>query len=434
MTSHILLHPFSSRLFFSSPNIYFYFHPSCPTFFVPFHSLFAQSTVNASRTPSSHSTPSGRGNGGDEEGGDDEEAELQGLALARASRSESDPITTPIGSLSPAFDASSNASPTLARTSKFSGDKRSYELVVELADHLRDLVSGETTVGGGGGGSGFAVSSGGSSSSLLVHGTPSLLSPHGPTTGAGGGRGSYGGSGSGSGSGTPIPKDLSTTPSSTAMGYCKARVMAEKSELLVSMLHHQLRDVAKRTAHPGRSQVDLRGIGITRLDTTKMTKLLRTLSECYLATAQESGLAPDLAPGLMLSIHSHHSRYYPETIANASETGASAVMRRLRRAIQLHLLTAMLVTLRGLAQAEIERMEGGGLSFPNVGGGPSPGTLTPTHPVDTGPGLPPPARGGGGVDEETCKLRLVIFRLALTTLQEEGKHGFDFLGDENGGN
>ena len=61
--------------------------------------------------------------------------------------------------------------------------------------------------------------------------------------------------------------------------------------------------------------------------------------------------------------------------------------------------------------------------------------------MDTGPGLPPPARGGGGVsgsgggvDEETCKLRLVIFRLALTTLQEEGKHGFDFLGDENGGN
>ena len=41
--------------------------------------------------------------------------------------------------------------------------------------------------------------------------------------------------------------------------------------------------------------------------------------------------------------------------------------------------------------------------------------------------------GGGGVDEETCGLRLVIFRLALMTLQEEGKHGFDFLCDESAG-
>ena len=189
------------------------------------------------------------------------------------------------------------------------------------------------------------------------------------------------------------------------MGYCKARVMAEKSELLVSMLHHQLRDVAKRTAHPGtphpssaplslpsillppthchplmiyyhptpsnpplpllqtlpyhssfyppgRSHVDLRSIGITRLEPTKMIALLRTLSACYLATSQ-GGAGNDLAPGLVLSVqstasallHLHHRRYhrYPET-------RASSVMRPLRRAIQLHLLTAMLITLRGIAQ------------------------------------------------------------------------------------
>ena len=79
-------------------------------------------------------------------------------------------------------------------------------------------------------------------------------------------------------------------------------------------------------------------------------------------------------------------------------------------------------------------MEGGGLSCPHVGGVP----CTPTsHPVDVGKGLPPPARSGGAgggsgsrVDEETCKLRLVIFRLAMMTMVEEGKHGFDFLGDE----
>ena len=59
----------------------------------------------------------GVGGGGDEEG-DDGDAELRGLALARATRSESDPVATPMGSLSPAFDASSNASPTLARASK----------------------------------------------------------------------------------------------------------------------------------------------------------------------------------------------------------------------------------------------------------------------------------------------------------------------------
>ena len=70
-------------------------------------------------------------------------------------------------------------------------------------------------------------------------------------------------------------------------------------------------------------------------------------------------------------------------------------------------------------------MEGGDVSFPPPGGGPPSVAFTPTLPVDAGP--------GGGVDEEICGLRLVIFRLALVTLQEEVKHGFDFLRDESGG-
>ena len=141
---------------------------------------------------------------------------------------------------------------------------------MELAAHLRDLVllGGETTGGngggGGGGGGGLAVTpSGGSSSSssslLLIHGTPSIFSPTtGPTsTSAAGSASASGGErgrGRGSLGGDSIGNEsLPTAPASTStvMGYSKASVMAEKSELLVSMLHHQLRDVAKRTAHPG---------------------------------------------------------------------------------------------------------------------------------------------------------------------------------------
>ena len=144
-----------------------------------------------------------------------------------------------------------------------------------------------------------------------------------------------------------------------------------------------------------------------------MVALLRTLSACYLATAQAAaGNTPsmstintplsitvathtlnyytntssqhnhqqilsltlsthltgdDLAPGLVLSVlstasamqhhrhpldyhhrpyrHQHHPRSH-----RYQETKASSVMRPLRRTIQLHLLTAMLITLRGMAQ------------------------------------------------------------------------------------
>jgi hypothetical protein len=155
--------------------------------------------------------------------GDDEAATMP----LRANRSDSDASSgagTPggggtSGAMSPDV---SNASPTAARKSRFAGDKRSYELVMELAGHLMDAVgAGQTAAGAGAG-----AAAGGASSRARV--------------GAGGaghdeGRlvtfvASLPDARPGGGPDVPAP----------VLGYGAVHVLAEKTELLVSMLHHQV--------------------------------------------------------------------------------------------------------------------------------------------------------------------------------------------------
>jgi hypothetical protein len=143
----------------------------------------------------------------------------------RANRSDSDASSgagTPggggtSGAMSPDV---SNASPTAARKSRFAGDKRSYELVMQLAGHLMDAVgAGQTAAAAG-------TAAGGVSSRARV---------------GAGGAGHHEGrlvtfvatlpdARPGGGPDVPAP----------VLGYGAVYVLAEKTELLVSMLHHQV--------------------------------------------------------------------------------------------------------------------------------------------------------------------------------------------------
>ena len=64
----------------------------------------------------------------------------------------------------------------------------------------------------------------------------------------------------------------------SALGRC---AVAEKCELLVSMLHHQLKQVGSRASEPGQSEVRARDIGSMRLTQDKMELLLQKLDGCY---------------------------------------------------------------------------------------------------------------------------------------------------------
>lgn len=57
--------------------------------------------------------------------------------------------------------------------------------------------------------------------------------------------------------------------------------VAEKCELLVSMLHHQLKVVATRTSDPSKSVIVSRDLGSMRLTQDKMEKLLEKLDDLY---------------------------------------------------------------------------------------------------------------------------------------------------------
>ena len=185
------------------------------------------------------------------------------------------------GSLSPSFDPVTG-SPSGSMGSKFAGDKRSYELVHEISRHLIAAIS---------------------------------------TT-----------------SGTDISLENRSAVSSIGVGA--ARVLLEKSELLASMLHHQLREVLVRTSDPRRSQVDTRHLGSSRLSPEKMKVLLVSLSKCYTA--------------IMAGLSDHPVSLMRSTAQSTASKGKQQQMdpRHLRRSIQRQLFIALILTLRGIVQLD----------------------------------------------------------------------------------
>jgi hypothetical protein len=185
------------------------------------------------------------------------------------------------GSLSPSFDPVTG-SPSGSIGSKFAGDKRSYELVHEISKHLIAAIS---------------------------------------TT-----------------SGTEISLENRSVVSSIGVGA--ARVLLEKSELLASMLHHQLREVLVRTSDPRRSQVDTRHLGSSRLSPEKMKVLLVSLSKCYTA--------------IMAGLSDHPVSLMRSTAQSIASKGKQQEMdpRHLRRSIQRQLFIALILTLRGIVQLD----------------------------------------------------------------------------------
>jgi hypothetical protein len=71
---------------------------------------------------------------------------------------------------------------------------------------------------------------------------------------------------------------LNTCSGSTSLLF---QVIAEKVELLVSMIHHQLKDVTLRAADPGKSKVQFKNSSELRMDQNKMEKILTEMSEFY---------------------------------------------------------------------------------------------------------------------------------------------------------
>jgi hypothetical protein len=80
--------------------------------------------------------------------------------------------------------------------------------------------------------------------------------------------------------------------------------IAEKCELLVSMLHHQLKAVAARTSDPSKSVTVSRDLGSMRLTQDKMEKLLEKLDDFYrdlvFALNPGDGVGADDAEGELL--------------------------------------------------------------------------------------------------------------------------------------
>eukprot|EP01038_Epipyxis_sp_PR26KG_P005282 gene5282-7343_t len=58
-------------------------------------------------------------------------------------------------------------------------------------------------------------------------------------------------------------------------------VLVEKCELLVSMLHHQLKYITHRSSDPSKSNIMSREIGSSRMTQDKMEKRLEMLEQCY---------------------------------------------------------------------------------------------------------------------------------------------------------
>lgn len=185
------------------------------------------------------------------------------------------------GSLSPSFDPITG-SPSGSIGSKFAGDKRSYELVHEISKHLIAAIS---------------------------------ASP-----------------------GTEISLENRSVVSSIGVGA--ARVLLEKSELLASMLHHQLREVLLRTSDPRRSQVDTRHLGSSRLSPEKMKVLLVSLSKCYTA--------------IMAGLSDHPVSLMRNVTQGLALKGKQQEMDslHLKRSIQRQLFIALILTLRGIVQLD----------------------------------------------------------------------------------
>ncbi len=162
-----------------------------------------------------------------------------------------------VGTLSPVTNSAANASPTAAKGSAFSGDKRSYEVVSEVMNQLE------------------------------CHRTDGYMH-----------------------------SDIGR------------KAIAEKCELLVSMVHHQLRVVASRTSDPSKSVILTRDIGSMRLTQDKMEKLLGQLDDFY----RDLIFAPIDSDALSLS------------------SGATSVINlpALKNTIALRILTAMMLLLNSI--------------------------------------------------------------------------------------
>jgi hypothetical protein len=180
------------------------------------------------------------------------------------------------GAHSPSLSAGKNSpqSPTRENTSSFTGDKRSYELVSEV---IKQLSLGNKT-------------------KETMHENEDLFS------------------------------DMRE-------GFLAANVAVEKCNLLVSMLHHQLKHVSYRTTDPSRARVLNRDTGSTRLKAKKMLELLQALAFVY----RQYVLGLEGRPPALFKIKEYHS--------------ARESWLHCKRSITLRLLTAILLLHQGLKQS-----------------------------------------------------------------------------------
>ena len=219
--------------------------------------------------------------------------ESNGRGIKKGGEGWTPPASPCVGSLSPSFDPITG-SPSEASNSNFAGDKRSYEVVEEIAKHLNAATIVSTTT------------------NTNTHtNTNSNSNTHSTTK--------------------------QSASASAFIGIGAARVVLEKCELLASMLHHQLREVLLRASDPRRSQVDSRNLGSSRLGPEKMKSLLVTLSTCY--TAIMYGL--------------EDANVYQMSSINKYKLGIKQIdthPQELRSAIQRELFIAILLTLRGIVQ------------------------------------------------------------------------------------
>jgi hypothetical protein len=128
--------------------------------------------------------------------------------------------------------------------------------------------------------------------------------------------------------------------------FLAVNVAVEKCNLLVSMLHHQLKHVTYRTTDPSRSRVLSRETGSTRLKPKKMAELLQALGVVY--RQYVAGL--EGRPPPFLKIKEYHS------------TRECWVQRK--RNITVRLLTAILLLHQGLKQSTPDHLTGVDIYLP----------------------------------------------------------------------
>lgn len=119
----------------------------------------------------------------------------------------------------------------------------------------------------------------------------------------------------------------------TREGFLAANVAVEKCNLLVSMLHHQLKHVSYRTTDPSRARVLNRETGSTRLKAKKMLELLQALSFVYKQYVLGLGGPP------------------PTFFKTKEYQFAKECWVHCQRSITLRLLTAILLLHQGLKQS-----------------------------------------------------------------------------------